>query len=527
MPGRQDSRFEAAYPAQPSSVSGAAQGFAEPDLTGEEPAAGSETAMSPAVDLPWVERRLPALVVLVVACALVAGAYWPGHMSSDSFTMWGQAVGREPIGDWHAPIFVMAWWLVGRVYGGVALIMLAGVAGMTLGVYGVLRVAFQRFYAALAALAVLVMPPVLSFVGVISRDVWFVDFLLLTVGCIRLAHVRRSRAWLALALLCLWFAVAARQNGVFTAFVFGAAVVAVGRQMPAAAGRRWWRWRPVRAQRATHRVRSKGRIPLRRAVAFVGWWLVAPGLVVIAIVVSQLALVAFGPVRSLHPEQAVYIYDLAGLSVRTDKLLLEPAIYPKQDLVLLQENWNPNDLGGLLFAKDPLVRFWLGPGEVARLRDRWLVEVRDNPVEWLSMRFDVFRRQSAIGQPSLWVTHPGIDPNPFGVRVRFEEPHEVLQNYLDLFIDESNNGNHLFDPAPYGVIGLLVAGVGLRRRWPGRLAGWLGLGVVVYTLTPLAPTTGATYRYSYFTVVGGSLCALVALRWVVDAVRARATSTVR
>lgn len=493
-----------------SMIAAAAAVAPEPDPTTDpgRPAARSRPR--------WHERRSLALGLLVVAACLVAFAYWPGHMSSDSFSMYSQALGREPLGDWHTPILVMLWRAVALVYQGVGLIMLAGVLGMAIGAYGVLRLAFGRVAAGALGGAVLFFPPVLSFVGVISRDVWFVDLMLLSVGALRLAHQRRHRGWLVAAGLCLWLALAARQNGVFAVIVLAAALLGVNRALRQTAGY-------VPRHRRGRRPAGEGAAAERRGgrVGTALWRLMAPGLLVTGFVISQFAIIAIAPVQSLHPEQAVYIYDLAALSVRNDEILLDPEVFPSQDLEQLEAAWNPNDLGGLLFSQDPMIRFWLGADTVAELRDDWLDAVLEHPDDWARIRGDVFRRQSAIGQPSLWVTHPGIDPNGFGIHLRFTEAHEVLEDYLDPFIvDANNDGTALFSPFYYGIAGLVVALVGLRRH-PRRnaLAAWLGFAVVVYTLTPLAPTTGATYRYSYFTVVGGLVCAVVLLGWLVQLVR--------
>lgn len=471
----------------------------------------------PAAVPRWYDRRWPAYGLLTIAALFVSVIYWPGHMSGDSFALYAQAIGDDPIADWHSPILVMLWRIPSTVYQGVAPILVAGVLAMAFGLYGVLRLGMPRLVAAPVAAALLVFPPVLSFVGVISRDVWFVDLLLGSVVALRLAHERRQRAWLVVAGVLLWLALTARQNGVFTIIVLAAALLAVNRWI----GRTTHRPRHARGSRPVDgAVQSSS--TLRRLGRGVGV-LAAPFVLTAGFVLSQQLIIAVAPVQTLHPEQAVYLYDLLALSVREDELLVGPDVFPSQDLALLEARWNPNDLGGLIFSADAPVRFWLGPETVAELRDDWLDAVTTYPDDWAAIRFDVFRRQSGIGQPSLWVHHPGIDPNTYGMRIRFEDAHDLLVGYLDPFIEDengSNNGDALFLPYPYALAGLVaaVAAWPRRRRWRAALGGWLGAAVVVYALTPLAPTTGAVYRYSYFTVVGGAVCAALVLAAAVAAV---------
>jgi hypothetical protein len=217
-------------------------------------------------------------------------AFWPGHMNNDALAMIGQARGTYELNDHHSPILVWLWKLAWPVLRPGSVLVLQ-VAAVLAGGYLVARAAFGRIGAALVSIAACLSPPVFGNLGGISRDAWFLGFLLLAFGFLVLAarspDRRKLGLWGALAFSVL--TMFARQNAAAAVIVVAVGGFAI-----------------LLGSRFAERARL-----IRWGAPF------AAGVAAVVLVLGvQVGATKATGAESVHPEQYLYLYDLAGLSVR-------------------------------------------------------------------------------------------------------------------------------------------------------------------------------------------------------------------
>ncbi|MET9834779.1 hypothetical protein ABZ078_37115 [Streptomyces sp. NPDC006385] len=191
------------------------------------------------------------LAALAAACCLATTVVFaPGYMSPDSIDQLRQAMGRAPLTDWHPPVLSLVWRALIAVTGTPAsMAVLQSVI-----FWGVLWVVAWCVWeltasrpGSLAVLGLGLTPPVVTFVGVVWKDV-HVAVALLAASAVAFVGLRlRQRdsrpptamRWglLWLGVIFLAYAMLVRKNAFFAAIpVFVLLVLALWR----APGRRTW-----------------------------------------------------------------------------------------------------------------------------------------------------------------------------------------------------------------------------------------------------------------------------------------------
>lgn len=186
--------------------------------------------------------------IAAVCCLATTVVFAPGYMSPDSIDQLRQAMGRTPLTDWHPPVLSLVWRALIAVTGTPA--SMAAVQSVLF--WGALWVVAWCVWeltasrtGSLAVLGLGLTPPVLTFVGVVWKDVHAAVALLASCAVafvgLRLregrppAAVRWGLVWLGV--LFLAYAMLVRKNAFFAAIpVFVMLVLALWR----APGRRTW-----------------------------------------------------------------------------------------------------------------------------------------------------------------------------------------------------------------------------------------------------------------------------------------------
>jgi hypothetical protein len=422
----------------------------------------------------------PAAWAAVLGFALTCACFYPGQLNPDAASSLFQ--GQQGIYfDWHPPLIAWTWRCLDRLLpgpGGMYLFQLLWVwAGLGLAVHVILG---RRRAAWIAVLAIGLSPPLLAQAASIWKDLLMAGPLLLAWALLLLAS-RRWLAWpLALALPLLLFASAVRHN-------------TSPALLPLAV---WWallgraRWCPER-----------GRL--------LGW---GAGLALWAVITAA----GFGITRGLtdhktHLHQHLFLFDLAGVSVRTDELLLpryELAWHnAPQTVEELAQVYDPTSSIPLTQRPphDPRLRPTADPAELAELSALWRYAIRRHPGAYLHHRWTVLRH--ALG------LHGGRAIGAFRP-IESEGAVAPLHGSARSLL-EALSGTALFRGWPYL---LLVAGLlGVLARRPA--SGWrraglaLGASALLY-VAPFALVINATeLRYLYWPVLAGLvLTVLVATR---------------
>jgi hypothetical protein len=438
-------------------------------------------------------RALPyGLMALTVAVFGVG--FWPGHMSNDSIYMIDQASGAIPITDHHAPVLVWLWslgWPIGLRPG---VVMVISAAACLAGAYLLARAAFSRLGASLVAVGAALAPSVFGNLGVVSRDTWFLGFLLLTGGLLVWAQRSdgRLRAFaLAGSLVAAFLCLASRQNALAVVAVLLVALVAV-----------------VLAPRLRGR-RRLVRLGLPVAVG------AAIGVLMIAVLAVA---VRVGGIDRVHPEQYLYLYDLAGLSVRDGVSHFPDAVYASDDVAPLAQTSSLDSIIPLSFGPNAPIPMPRSAEQVDAMREAWIDEVTGDPRQYLDWRIDAFGRQIGLDAPGVFVYHPGIDPST-GYEIAVPAANDVVTGYQELFSDDVyNNGNSFLHRAWVYLLVALGAAIVLLRSPSGavRTVGALALGAWTYQVGLFFGTMGTQWRFEFPVAAIAIISVAVAVKTLID-----------
>ena len=487
----------------------------ETPVTRPEPARSDAGAEEPQSGPSWGRtlRRIAGVMApmaILAAPVLVIGlCFWPGHMNADTLYQIQQAISGD-VNNRHAPLLV-ALWSVGWDLGmGPGWILVGQTVCFMAGAYLILRAIFGRIAAALVAAAIALSPPVFGMLALVGRDIWFTAFLLLAFGFLVRATQRpwpvRGR-WLAAAAAAAWLALAARQNAAVSVVI-----VCVGIAGLLVARRRGNRGDLGDAP-AEH-----GR-PLRTAITAT-----AAGVALTAVLVlTQVAASAAIGVRDVQPEQYLFIYDVAAISVREDENLLPADVMPIRDPRVLEQRFSVDVVNTLILTVPPLVATPLGGRKTAEVRDAWREGILDHPGDYLDARWDLFWRQVALTRKPVFIYHPVIDDSPLDFSLANPGLDRRARDYVEAFADPVLDGGIVHRVWIYLLLALAAAVVLLRRRAPVvlRCVGALGLAALTYQIGLFFLAMGVQYRLENPSVVIGLLCAAVLLRLAASEVQRR------
>ena len=159
-------------------------------------------------------------LIFAVACTgfcLSILAFWPGFMEFDSFDQYAQAIGREPLNDWHPVIMALLWRVLIRLHDGPQPMLLLQMALYWSGFLYLALQMLRRGRPALAWGAILIpfLPFLLNFSGVVWKDTHMA--LAFFWAALILAFPRRSIGSAATSLLLIFYGLAVRHNGIAAA----------------------------------------------------------------------------------------------------------------------------------------------------------------------------------------------------------------------------------------------------------------------------------------------------------------------
>lgn len=434
---------------------------------------------------PWI-----AVLACVLGFLLDVAAYWPGHLSFDSAYAWWQAQGGTS-SNIIPPIFVLALRVCaaigagpGPVFAFHALLFWAGL--------GLILTALQVRAGKAVLIAVLLgLAPVPWLLRAhLWTDVGLFCALVFATGALVRAQVRCRAGWLFAALPAIAYAALLRHNALAAILPFAV----------------WW-------------VVLLGRCvgwPVRRHVQ-------AGGVLVFLVALMLLAHALERRVEwrvAMWPSLAQF--DLAGMSVRTDRMLLPDFMIGQGlDVDELRTAFRPwSNLPMLTNTRHGMRAPFLGSDmhdEHEVLRAAWLSAIVNHPDAWLAHRLEFTR--------SLFGTHPREWPPTLiyaDVPVGYRDDPPIPHNSSALHDALMKAVSHLRDTAvlaawPYLLAGLLALPVAWRRR--GSTSGQTGLILLasawLYAVPLMALAPSAELRYLGWPCVASLLavaCVLVPRR---------------
>ncbi|MET9365002.1 GtrA family protein [Streptomyces sp. NPDC006632] len=190
---------------------------------------------------PWCLGAVAALCALAVNTV-----FHPGYLSEDSADQLQQALDERPVTDWHPPVMALLWRILIHATGAISAMAALQSAVLWASLWVLARLVWKRTGSrglSLVMLAVGLAPHVLTFTGVVWKDVHMAYALLATVAVALTARElppgRTASRWalLVLGVLFLAYAVLVRKNGLPAVIpVFVLLVLAV---WPSPGRRRW------------------------------------------------------------------------------------------------------------------------------------------------------------------------------------------------------------------------------------------------------------------------------------------------
>jgi hypothetical protein len=309
------------------------------------------------------------MMVLLPVC-VVAIATAPGLYTIDSIVQLGQARTGQ-YSDWHPPMMAGVWSFLIFLTGSFSSLFWAQLclysAGLMLWAYAFWN---TRLWGALIGLVVLSWSPfLLNFAGVVWKDVEMAFSLLVAFGIVAIAHIR-GRSWAIISIFALPFIV----------YATGARHNALPAALPLFFMMIWFSCEIPRSWRICMSV--VGTIAAAAAVFGTVYW------------ISYDYLGA----KKQYPGQYIALYDLAGLSVRTNTDLIPTEAKAKDfSMERLVAAYKPF-AGDFLFYEPPVLQTSRDPNTIAAVRRVWLSEILEHPVVYLTHRWDLFRSLLRIGE---------------------------------------------------------------------------------------------------------------------------------
>ena len=415
--------------------------------------------------------RLASAALLLVLATFVSVTYWPGHMSGDTIMQISQLhTGRFT--DYHSPVLMSLWRLVWFIIPGTWYVLCAAVSLFVLATYVLLGIAFDRRGALLATTAITLSPLVLGYLGVLSRDTWYLALTLSAFAALAKAVAEHGRRQIVLAASALAFsglAMAARQNGFPVVLVVSFGVLGILRPRFSRGRRHLWLLRLGLALGATAVLAGGQLIYMRVALQVV----------------------------PAHPEQTVFLYDTIGMSLRDGEMLLPPEVFPAQDLAELRQRTSVASIDGALFNQPVLIPVPVAGNLVDDLREIWFDAIRDHPAVYLDTRWDLWLQQIGWSADVLWIQHPFVDRNPWGYRPTFPELEQRANRYVSSFASspslEGGSVHKVWFYLLLDVAGLLYLKHRDRQR---QVLGMMCLTALLYEATFFFGAMGNQYRFS-------------------------------
>jgi hypothetical protein len=412
-------------------------------------------------------------------------AYYPGQMSFDSgYTWWQARVGETS--NTQSPVLIHLWSVLDSIVPGPGLVFLLHLllfwGGLMLIALGLrLRPRATVVLFALAGFA----PLVTVLRAHVWTDVGFAAALLLATGALAFLAQTGKRRWLLLVLVAGFYALGLRQNALPA--LLPIVVYAMHRAL-------------------AHGGATRGRLAVSVASALV-----------LAALFGAVRVINANADHDLPAWRALAVFDLAALSIATDRVLLPTQmIGPGMDVADLKQAHEPWSVGAVLTRtrngiRDPIAPGWT-PAQVAELRRAWLEACLAHPREYVAHRLEV--------TAALFGTHPHDWPDALKfvaapVQVRDNPPVPPNTTVLHGWIfrtAERLRDTPVFAAWPCLLVGLVVAPFAWRRR--ERIAARIALVLIAsgalyaLPLTVLAPS--AELRYTLWACVASLAAAVLA-----------------
>jgi len=415
--------------------------------------------------------------------------YRPGFMSWDSVVQLSQARSGM-FGDDHPPIVALIWRALDRLWPGPIGMLILFDALFWLGLAVFFRLLRWPLWARASGLLVVgFQPAVFMLLGTIWKDTVMQAALLAGFSALLLAGPGTRRWWWAAAVPLLFIGIAARHNAVAAAWPLLAAPIF----------RHEWlaRWRKAWQLAASLAVGLVLALTLRQGSVLLSRSLTEPS----------------------EYWQSTPIFDLVGMSLQLDELLITPesgVLTPGVTLSRLRQVYDPTDHLRLYKCRQkkctPALARTSDPAQLRALSDSWKHAILAHPGAYLSHRWLVFRELLRLGKRKIELS-TGISRNPLGVPLTRSEAGVATVELLSALPKFPFYATWLYALLECALLGLGTFDFFKRGR---PLCLCLSLSGLLYLATFFLATGAPDFRYSVWTILTTLLaaCAIAGVeRW--------------
>lgn len=417
----------------------------------------------------WSKYELGVLCLSILGFTASCIAFFPGFMSSDSFSQYASSKTFSYI-DWHPPVMSWVWSILNLIFPGPEGLLYLHLCALWLGLY-LWFFQYKESKLSAAILLIGVLPWVINFSGVLWKDVGLA-FALLLFSAIALLPVNPWRLTACFSLL--FYAVNVRHNAIFAAFPLVLFFLC--------------RW-------------NDG---MRKIWMLVGAFSILAGLLLLGNFLNYGVLHA----KKMNPSNYMMLDDLSYLSL-IEKKSLVPGI-PMQDIrdCAMEEVGQTRLIArDFCFSKKQSYHDH-SPFQIS-LTNEWKNAIAKHPFEYVRFKLAAFAYLlRSSDSASFYIWQDGMDPNDMGLKQSKNSLTLVVERYVK---KTSGIFPFLFKPYWWLWFGIVLAVLSLivKKNRTTTVAQVLLASAICYVLGYLPAGPTADFRYVYWSVIAISLAALL------------------
>lgn len=409
-----------------------------------------------------------SVVASLVGFAVTLFVFWPGIVNYDAGWIYEDIKHGRAFGDWQSPVMGGLWRLLIDLFPGPDPLPLFLVSAVTYWLaYGVLALVLSRRSKALGVIVPILglCPPASLFVGILWRDVFMANAWLLAAVLVLAAADARSSVRIAAqcaALALVSFGILLRPNAALAAPILVSYII----------------WPSVAR-------------PLRIAALYVP-------VVAMSFLLIQLVFYGWLGAARQHVHQAIFVFDLAGITALTGQNQFPVSWTADEERRLRDECYDPSQWDGYWRLKPcPFVMQTLERDKLfgsSQLTHSWLAAIAEHPIAYLRHRAQHFFALLTVGARTMtidawWV----VNPPPY--------PSDRLRPVLVL--NDALKSTPLFSLWPWFALSILLLLPAWRTRQTalGNFAWSLSATATAYTLAFAIIGVASDFRYGFLLVL--------------------------
>jgi hypothetical protein len=385
--------------------------------------------------------RIPFEMTLVggymLVYLLIVTAFYPGFMSFDSINQYSQLQGIIPLNDWHPPVMALLWKLLIAITGLTASLLI-----FTVGVFVLSSLLLSLYFYKITAnkflglipMAFLLSPSMLTFLGVLWKDVLLAAFFMLGATLLLIGSGTHKQ----------WQMKRSYRNTLLTAGVFALLFGSTFRHGV------WPAFIPMLVY-AAWKLQLGTRTRLLVAISFIMMAAVIP------VTVSRVFSVQDGKASIV-----IMVDDLISIAsesnIKNSKLSEES----KEYLINVKNRCTANGVRAYaaFLCDDTHTGFSSTvQSEFENTQEFWIDSIKQEPLDYIIHRIKIFI--DFLNPSYIFAWQERIDPNQFNIVALDTPATYIVEDYVKFFI---NDWPSFFKPYFWLLVSTVVAIATLRAR---------------------------------------------------------------